>query len=133
MTSNVITVNESTPLHEIADIFESRKIKRVPVMREKRLVGMVSRANLLQALVSAAVPEEHPREDDQSIRARLLTELQKKAWCPSNILVANGVVHFWGQVHSDSERDAMRIAAENVPGVRDVRDHTWYPDVLPMY
>jgi hypothetical protein len=102
-------------------------------MREKRLVGIVSRANLLQALVSAASAEEQPPGDDRSIRARLLTELQKKAWRPSNILVANGVVHLWGKVHSESEREAMRIAAENIPGVRGVEDHTWYPDVLPIF
>jgi CBS domain-containing protein len=131
MTSVMITVDESTPLHKIVDIFESRAIKRVPVMRENRLVGIVSRTNLLQALVSAASGDEESLRDDRSIRARLLAELQDKAWRPSNILVTNGVVHFWGQVLSDSEREAMRIAAENIPGVRGVKDHTWYPDVLP--
>jgi hypothetical protein len=100
-------------------------------MRENRLVGILSRANLLQALVSAASADEPAAKDDRTIRARLLAELQNKVWCPSNILVTNGVVHLWGQVLSDSEREAMRIAAENIPGVRAVRDHTWYPDVSP--
>jgi signal-transduction protein with cAMP-binding, CBS, and nucleotidyltransferase domain len=131
MTRDVATVAENTPLQKIADIFESRGIKQVAVMREQRPVGLVSRANLLQALVSTASTAEKPATDDRTIRARLLTELQKKPWRPSNLIVANGVVHFWGEVHSESEREALRIAAENIPGVLGVEDHTWYPDVLP--
>jgi osmotically-inducible protein OsmY len=87
----------------------------------------------LQALVSTTSPDEQPPADDRSIRARLLTELQKKPWRPSNVLVTNGVVHFWGEVRSDNERAAMRVAAENIPGVRGVKDHTWYPKAFPLF
>jgi CBS domain-containing protein len=132
MTCDVVTVDESTSLQKIADLFESRSIKRVPVMREKRLVGVVSRANLLQALVCAVKPGEPAATDDRSIRTRLTAELQSKRWRPSNIIVANGVVHFWGEVHSENERKAMRVAAESVPGVRAIEDHTWYPAIFPL-
>jgi CBS domain-containing protein len=132
MTRDVVVVAESTPLQKIADTFESRKIKQVAVTREERPIGIVSRANLLQALVSRTSTEDQSPADDRSIRVRLLSELQKKPWRPSNLIVANGVVHYWGEVHSESEREAMRIAAENIPGVRGVEDHTWFPSVLPL-
>jgi signal-transduction protein with cAMP-binding, CBS, and nucleotidyltransferase domain len=132
MTRDVVAVAERTPLQKIADTFESRGIKQVAVTREERPIGIVSRANLLQALVSRASTADQPPADDRSIRARLLGELQKKPWRPSNLIVANGVVHYWGEVHSESEREAMRIAAENIPGVRGVEDHTQYPNVLPL-
>lgn len=132
MTRDVVAMAESTPLQEIADTFELRGIKQVAVTRDRRPIGIVSRANLLQALVSRASTEDQPPADDRSIRARLLSELQKKPWRPSNLIVANGVVHYWGEVHSDNEREAMRIAAENIPGVRGVEDHTQYPSVLPL-
>jgi CBS domain-containing protein len=132
MTAEVVTVDESTSLHKIADIFESRGIKRVPVMREHRLVGIISRANLLQALASMPSPAKKVATDDRSIREKLLTELRDKPWSLSNVIVMKGVVHFWGAVNSEEERQAMRIAAENIPGVRGVKDHSWYPELLPL-
>jgi CBS domain/BON domain len=132
MTANVITIDEKTPLHEIADLFESRGIKRVPVMRENLLVGIVSRANLLQALASSASLLTPAVVDDRSIRRKLLVELHDKPWGLRNIIVMDGVVHFWGAVNSEEERQALRIAAENIPGVRAVENHTWYPELLPL-
>ena len=133
MTPDVITVDESTSLRAIADMFESRGIKRVPVLREKRLVGMVSRANLLQALVASDQAAGAAPADDAAIRAKLLAEFADKPWRPSNVIVRQGVAHLWGEVTSEEERAAMRVAAENTPGVKNVKDHTVYPTVWPPF
>lgn len=134
MTTNVVTVDENTPIKKIAELFEARKIKRVPVMREGRLVGLVSRANLLQALVTNAqsIIGKTPSVSDRKIRKALLKELHDKAWKPGNIIVRDGIVNYWGIVYSDIERDAMRIAAEGIAGVKSVSDHTTYLPVWPM-
>lgn len=133
MTPDVFTVDESTSLRSIADMFEARGIKRVPVLREKRLVGMVSRANLLQALVASEQAAGAAPADDATIRTKLLAEFADKPWRPSNVIVRQGVAHLWGEVTSEEERAAMRVAAENTPGVKKVKDHTVYPTVWPPF
>jgi CBS domain-containing protein len=127
MTRKVITIKPETPLAEIATLLESHGIKRVPVMRDGELVGIVSRANLIQALAgmrSATVGVTPPA--DQAIRGRLQAELERQSWwreAASNVIVTDGVVHYFGTMQSDDEQDAARVAAENIPGVRGVEDH----------
>lgn len=127
MTRNVISVAESTPIAEIATLLETRGIKRVPVLRHKKLVGIVSRANLIQALSAHSKPGEIPRKvSDDAIRKQLLAELGNQKWwrtSSSNVIVTDGVVHFWGLLDSDSQKEAARVAAENLPGVRKIEDH----------
>lgn len=135
MTTNVVTVDESTPVTKIAELFETRKIKRVPVTHDGRMIGIVSRANLLQALVTneQSLIGKTASSSDRKIRKAILRELQDKPWKPGNVIVRNGVVNYWGVVYSDTERDAMRIAAERVPGVKSVSDHTTYMPVWPAF
>lgn len=126
MTRDVVSVAPETPVAEIADLLETRGIKRVPVLRGGTLVGIVSRANLVQALAVAAHREKriHPGNDD-AIRGRLLMELERHSWwrpTRSNVLVSDGVVHYWGTIDSEDERDAARVAAENIAGVHGVDD-----------
>jgi CBS domain-containing protein len=127
MTGEVITINPETPLAEIASVLESHGIKRVPVMRDGELVGIVSRANLVQALAGmrpATVRVTPPA--DQAIRGRLQAELERQPWwrqAASNVIVTDGVVHYFGTIESDDEQDAARVAAENIPGVRGIEDH----------
>lgn len=127
MTGNVVTVDESAPLAEVARVLEEKKVKRVPVMRDGRVVGIVSRANLLRGVASGiggAVPAGHP--DDRAIREKLLSEIAGQAWAhlsDLNIIVEGGTVHLWGTVESPAERKALRVAAEGVPGVKAVEDH----------
>ena len=127
MTREVQTVMPNTPVSEIATLLESHGIKRVPVMRGDEIVGIVSRANLVQALAGmppAAIRVTPPA--DQAIRGRLLGELARQSWwrqAASNMIVIDGVVHYFGTIDIDAERDAARIAAENTPGVRAVEDH----------
>jgi hypothetical protein len=127
MTADVVSVQPDTPLGEVAGILETRRIKRVPVMKAGRLVGIVSRANLVQAL--ASTPDEPPTDvmlSDADIRAMLMGELAGRKWSVAgrNILVTDGVVHLWGIFHSMDAVDAVRVAAQNIPGVKRVEDHT---------
>ena len=126
MTAPVVGVTEDALLAEIADLMERRHIKRVPVLREGRLVGMISRIDLIRVLASGGAPDFATEIADRMIRDRLLAELHEQRWAEfndANVIVTDGVVHLWGVVASATERAAMRVAAENVPGVRAVADH----------
>ena len=135
MTRDVVSVAEATPLVEIADLLERHRIKRVPVVHEGALVGIVSRANLVRALASGGAAPARPAADrDGVIRDKLLAELKRQKWAeasPGNVIVADGVVHLWGTILSDEERQALRVAAENIAGVRAVEDHTTLRPTLP--
>jgi CBS domain-containing protein len=127
MTRNVITVTEDTSLDAIARLLEEHRIKRVPVVRDGKLVGIVSRANLLHALASRPAPSPAERwTDDRTLRdevARVLDRESLASHGPLNVIVTNGVVELWGLVESEEERRAIRVAVENVPGVRSVKDN----------
>lgn len=125
MTRNVIVVTEDTPVPEIAELLERHRIKRVPVVRDGCVVGIVSRANLLQALVArpAASPVE-TTGDDRALREAVFEAVRATGsrTVYVNVLVTEGVAHLWGMAHSQAERDAMRAAAESVPGVKRVEE-----------
>jgi CBS domain-containing protein len=126
MTRDVISVDEDAPLAQIAALLDRYGIKRVPVMRGERLVGIVSRANLVQALAAEARIAPRPPHDDAAIHDRVIAELGRQPWWRSpyaSVTVSGGVVHYWGATETDEDRDAVRVAAENVPGVRGVEDH----------
>jgi CBS domain-containing protein len=126
MSRKVISVSEEESVSRIAILFGKRAIKRVPVLRDGRLVGIVTRANLVQALADTGKEPKVPRAlSDDAIRTRLLEELGTRAWwrADSNAIVADGVVHYWGVCENSVEKQAARVAAENIPGVRRVDDH----------
>jgi CBS domain-containing protein len=128
MTRKVITAAPDTPLHEIAEVLEKHRIKRLPIVRDRQLVGIVSRANLVQAIATSGSKLNVPLSDT-TIRENLLTHLSEQTWAhmthtmPFNATVNGGVVDLWGYVESDAERKAIRVAAEATPGVRAVNDH----------
>ena len=126
MTREVVTAAPEMPLHDIAELLETRRIKRAPIVnRNGELVGIVSRANLLQA-VATARPRLEMHLPDAAIRQKLLDHLTQQNWpraCNLNVTVSNGVVDLWGLIDSEDERKALRVAAENVPGVAQVNDH----------
>jgi CBS domain-containing protein len=132
MTTSPVTVTEDTSLAEIADIMEKNDIKRLPVMRADKLVGIVSRANLLQAVASLAREVPDPTADDDHIRNRLITALEKQDWCPFglNVIVRNGIVHLSGVITDERARQAAIVAAENIEGVKKVHDHLCWVDTL---
>ena len=127
MTRDVISVSDTTPVADIAIVLETNRIKRVPVLREGKLVGIVSRANLVRALATSGdQPSSDTEIDDLSIRDKLLTELKAQRWAevsPANVSVKDGVVHLWSSYLSEQEKRALIVAAENTPGVRRVEDH----------
>jgi CBS domain-containing protein len=127
MVRDVVSVKEDTPVGEIANLLETHHIKRVLVAEQEKVVGIVSRANILQALASRGHEQYMPTSyDDRSTRERLIGELRTQKWVPFskvNFIVSDGIVHLWGHVRSEEERAALRVAAANTPGVRDVKDH----------
>ena len=125
MATGVISASEDTPLSEIAAVLERNRIKRVPVVKDGKLVGIVSRANLIQALASVVGRIDQHDEADHQIRLDLLSCLQAQTWTDfgsRNITVSGGVVHLWGLVGSEAERKALLALAEDVPGVARVSD-----------
>ena len=127
MSQNVVTITEDTPLHEIAWLLEKHHIKRVPVTRDAQLVGIVSRANLLQGLAAKGASGISPSSsDDQTIREQLLHALSKEAGLDTtliNVIVHDGAVQLWGIVNSDTEIEAVHVAIENTPGIKSVENH----------
>jgi CBS-domain-containing membrane protein len=125
MTQNVITAAPETPLDEIAGMLERNSIKRVPIVQDGRLVGIVSRANLVQVLATMPKGLEIPLSDSK-IREKLLSHLKEQPWADThllNVIVTDGVVSLWGITSSETESKAIRVAAESTPGVRAVNDH----------
>jgi CBS domain-containing protein len=127
MTRNVLSVTETTTVADIALLLETNRIKRVPVVRDGKLVGIVSRANLVQALaMTIHLSPSGAEAEDRTIREKLLAELKAQKWAevsPANVIVKDGVVHLWSSYQSEQEKRALVVAAENIPGVRRVEDH----------
>jgi CBS domain-containing protein len=127
MTKQVIHVSEETPLGDVVGLMEKHNIKRLPVLSDGKLVGIVSRADLLRALAARqADPMPPPAESDATIRAAMNDVLKNEEWAMSamvNVIVSEGVVHLWGVIDSDDQRQALRVAAENIPGVAAIEEH----------
>lgn len=127
MTKRVITASPNLPLSDLASLLEKHRIKRVPIAENGKLIGIVSRANLLQAL--AALRRDivvETRVEDSVLRNRVLSEIRSKSWVSAsqiNVIVHDGVVELWGAVDLPDEKDALRVAVELTPGVRTVADH----------
>jgi len=127
MTREVITAAPDIPVGDLATLLEKNNIKRVPIVDGGKVVGIVSRANLLQALASLKM-EKSPKSEsvDSVIRENVLAELKTKPWTnPSlvNVTVQDGTVNLWGVVDSPAEKKAIRVLAEVTPGVLAVNDN----------
>ncbi|WP_376960206.1 CBS domain-containing protein [Azospirillum sp. A26] len=126
MTTHVTTVDESASPEEVVRVMETRRIKRVPVVRRGALVGIISRANLLRALASVSPETPAAAADDRDLKDRVTAAVKELSWESRShdaIVVRNGVVQLWGFVSSGSQRDALRVAAERVPGVKAVENN----------
>ena len=127
MTRKVVTAAPDSPLHQIAALLEKNSIKRVPIVENGQLVGIISRANLVQALASTRKGLEIPSSDSE-IRDKVLARLNGQPWANTtllNVTVNGGVVDLWGITRSETERKAIRVAAETTPGVRSVNDNLY--------
>lgn len=126
MTHPVVTVGAQASVADVVELMEKHGIRRVPVVRDDMLVGVVGRGDILRALIAAGDGVAVAKAEDKDLRERLLDELHAQPWWrgrDANVLVTGGVIHLWGLVHSREERDAIRVAAESMPGVRGVRNH----------
>jgi CBS domain-containing protein len=132
MTSEPLTVTEDATLEEIVTLMETNGIKRLPVMKGDKLVGIVSRANLLQAVASLAREIPDPTADDDHIRSRVIAAIEKNDWSPFglNVIVRDGIVHLSGVVTEERSRQAAMVAAQNVAGVQKVHDHLCWVDTM---
>jgi len=123
MTREVITAKPDTPLGDIAAMLERNRIKRVPIVEGGKLAGLVSRANILQALASATKKlSSLTTANDSELRKKLQSRLAAEPWRPTmlTVTVQDGTVDLWGLVHSVDEKKAAQLAAETTPGVRAV-------------
>ena len=124
MTSDVVAASEDMTLDEVVALLEQRHVKRLPVLRNGKLVGVVSRADLLRALACLEAAPGQAITDEtiyNEIMARIRSEPWGMPWRVS-VTVQNGIVKLSGAASSESERKALRVAAETTPGVREVHD-----------
>ena len=131
MSRRVFTVAEDTPLADVVRRMDHHRVKRFPVVTDDRVVGIVSRANLLRALAGLLHQMSAEPEDDGKIREAFYTELARQPWAPHtsiNPVVRNGVIELWGNIFDERERSALRVMASSLAGVREVRDHLVWID-----
>ena len=132
MTRDPFTIAEDATLEEIVNAMEANGVKRLPVIRDGKLVGIVSRANLLHAVASLAREIPDPTADDDHIRSRVIRAIEKNDWSPFglNVIVRDGIVHLSGVITDEDCRRAAIVAAENVSGVKKVHDHLCWLDAM---
>lgn len=135
MTPEPVTIDEQTKLSDIVNLMERKAIKRLPVVRSGQLVGIITRANLLQAVANLSREVPDPTADDDHIRLRVLLAIEKQPWHPVglNAVVRNGIVDLSGIITDDRQRQATVTAALNVTGVKDVHDHLCWVDTMSGY
>jgi CBS domain-containing protein len=126
MTRRVVTAKPATSLRDIAALLEKNRIKRVPIVAKGRVVGIVSRANLVQALATLREESQPGETSDAAIRRKIMAQLKSQRWSRHlllNATVQDGAVKLWGVVDSEAEKEAARVAAEQVAGVRAVENN----------
>jgi CBS-domain-containing membrane protein len=136
MTRDVVSVAPDSEIASVVLLMKKRNIKRLPVIDNGRLVGIVSRANLVRALLHALVNEPSRQLSDEEVRKAILDATTAEPWGPCfaiDIAVTEGIVDIYGTITDDRERTALHVLAENVPGVKGVRDHlVWVEPVSGM-
>ena len=132
MTKSPLTITEDTALAEIVQTMEKNHVKRLPVVRGNQVVGIVSRANLLQAVATLARQVPDPTADDDHIRNRVIDAIEKHDWCPFglNVIVKDGIVHVSGVITEESSRQAAMVATESIDGVKKIYDHLCWVDAM---
>lgn len=134
MTHEVITADEAADVVDAADLLEKAHIKRLPVMSGRTVVGIISRANLVQALSTLSRNISETQTTDIDLRDRAVAALAKYPWSlpQHNVIIQNGIVHVWGTIHSEEERAAIRVTIEHIAGVKGFHDHLSYPETFGM-
>lgn len=134
MSEGVITTSEDADLSTLVDLMTSNGIKRIPIVRDGVPIGIVSRADLLAALSKSMPPRgPQPARDDADIRADILAEFDRTRCVPVaaiDVLVRDGIVELRGSISDERQRAAARVAVENTPGVKAIRDHMLWIEPL---
>jgi CBS domain-containing protein len=126
MTRKPITVQEDTPLDQVVHLMESLRVKRLPVVRGEKVVGVVSRVNLMRALASIYRAAPKSSKDDAAIRSQILSDIAKQDWSAGvdvDVVVRDGIADIWGSIAELAQRDALKVLVERTPGVKQVEDH----------
>jgi CBS domain-containing protein len=129
MTEAVLSIAQDAPLQDAVELMEQHRIKRLPVTADGKVVGVVSRADLLRALIGRARTAQPLATDDRALRTAILDALEAQPWAPTttlNVTVAEAVVDLWGTITNAEERRGIRVVVENTPGVKAVHDHLVY-------
>jgi CBS domain-containing protein len=134
MSPDVVAVAPGDSLDEVVRLMERRQVKRLPVIAAGRLVGIVSRANLVRAMLdNLPKPAGNELVGDAEIRERILAEIARQPWGPRasvDVNVKAGTVELYGSITDDRERTALQVLAEKMPGVKAVRDHLVWVEPL---
>jgi CBS-domain-containing membrane protein len=125
MSTDPLTVSENTPLEKVARLLEQEHIKRVPVVRGGRMVGIVSRADLLHALAAGAKWPAPRAKAAHPTRKEVMRSIRETGLSLglTNVVLEGSVVHLWGSVQSETQREAIALAARRSPGVKGVKNH----------
>lgn len=126
MTRKPITVQEDTPLDQVVHLMEGHRVKRLPVVRGEKVVGIVSRANLMRALASIYRAAPKSSKGDAAIRSQILSDIAKQDWSLGvdvDVVVRDGIADIWGSIAEPAQRDALRVLIEKTPGVKQVAEH----------
>jgi hypothetical protein len=130
MTGDPTTVPENAPLDQVVRLMEAKAVRRLPVMRRHKIVGIVSRADLMRGLATARRVRPRASMKDSLIRNRILAEIARQSWAAGaaiDVVVRNGIVELWGDIVDTRQRKALGVQVENTPGVKRVEDHlTWH-------
>lgn len=129
---DLFTATEDMPLEELVRLMERQDVKRLPVVRGGKLVGIVTRSDLLRAVASLSRDIPDPTADDDHIRSRVISSIEKNEWQPVQlgVTVRDGIVHLSGMITDERFRQATIVAAENVSGVKLVHDHLYLFDAM---
>lgn len=135
MSTSPITIDEQAPLDEVVHLMQTHDVKRVPVMNGPTMVGIVTRADILQAVAAMAREIPDPTANDEHIRERIVRDIDATAWRPPGfqVRVHKGVVHLYGLVFDERVRQATNVLVENISGVKKVRDHLCFVDGYSGY
>jgi CBS domain-containing protein len=129
MIEDVVTIPQSAELESVVELMEQHRIKRLPVTADGRVVGVVSRSDLLRALIGRARKAEPLAGGDRAIRSAIMAALEGQSWAPMttlNVTVQDGVADIWGTITNEQERHGIRVVVDNTPGVKTVHDHLVY-------
>lgn len=122
MTRGAVSAEEDMPIEKLGQAMEQRNIRRIPVVRRDRLVGIVSRADLIRALLQPAADLDADAPDER-IRRDLVRAMKTQPWIDAFYIfpeVRDGVVYFHGHCRNDAVKRALHVLAENLPGVKAV-------------